>query len=210
LEALDISDNKLMNIDLDKFSSLSNLAWLSLSGNMLKDINNSEHMKKVFPKLKEIGINDNDWSCSYLANMMKWFNHAEISILYNPPIVLTGPNIRGIGCVDLSSVNTGNIPSSFQPSLPDDYKNTIAQLLDAIKAQSSKQSAPIMIHNPEKLTSEQGSTNGTLVTFVCVAAVIVSIFYSIKLLMIVKNQFFYSSRGRSQSQAVLNPFNDTL
>lgn len=100
----DISYNNLKTIDLKMLTSMKKLDSLDISGNNLTVLEHFEEIKNFFPKLTEIGIDENTWNCSYLALL---YNKLEESVSVKLPskIVKNSPNVMGMGCVASQQAN---------------------------------------------------------------------------------------------------------
>lgn len=98
LKNLDISYNNLEEIDLDMLAALSSLQSLSLNGNNLTKLDFSG-LLELFPKLRSIGISNNNWDCKTLASIVKYLNKEAIQLLedlgHDSPLT---HNIKGISC----------------------------------------------------------------------------------------------------------------
>lgn len=98
LKHLDISYNNLDEIDLDMFAALSSLEELSLNGNNLTTMEFSG-LLELFPRLRFIGISNNNWNCKTLANILKYLNKQHIRLLGDSTVQhLFGHNLKGIAC----------------------------------------------------------------------------------------------------------------
>lgn len=99
LKQLDISYNNITEIDLDMLAALSNLEDLSLIGNNLTTFD-YKNLLDLFPKLRYIGISNNNWDCKTLANILKYLNKQDIRLLedVNSNSMQKGSNLKGISC----------------------------------------------------------------------------------------------------------------
>uniref|UniRef100_A0A336L777 CSON005332 protein n=1 Tax=Culicoides sonorensis TaxID=179676 RepID=A0A336L777_CULSO len=98
LKNLDISYNNFSEIDLDMLAALSALEELSISGNNLSKIEYTG-LLELFPRLRLIGISDNNWNCKTLANILKYLNKQHIRLLpHKNTQNHVGPNLKGVSC----------------------------------------------------------------------------------------------------------------
>lgn len=97
LKHLDISYNNLNEVDLDMFAALSALEKLLLNGNNLTNLEYSE-LVELFPKLRFIGISDNNWDCKTLANILKYLTKQHVGLLGDTKGHRLGYNLKGVTC----------------------------------------------------------------------------------------------------------------
>lgn len=95
---LDISYNQIGNIALDKLLATRDLRALYIDGNNVTEFSyNGLHT--TFPSLKMIGIGDNDFNCTFLAEAINHLNSYNISVVVSSGNNVTNAsNIHGIGC----------------------------------------------------------------------------------------------------------------
>ncbi|XP_063705794.1 leucine-rich repeat-containing protein 15-like [Culicoides brevitarsis] len=105
LRSLDISYNNLDEIDLDMLAALSSLEEISLIGNNLTKLEYNG-LIELFPKLRFIGISNNNFECKNLANILKYLNKQNIRLLEDPykENHLMGQNLKGISCHNTPAV----------------------------------------------------------------------------------------------------------
>lgn len=100
LEVIDLSRNNLKKIDAHLFKNLSNLMELSIHDNSLSEF---DYKNEVFKKENFVlEIYENSWKCSYLKNMMIYFDGKKIE--HYPPKdrfvdILEYSCLRGIKCL---------------------------------------------------------------------------------------------------------------
>lgn len=112
LSVLDISYNQLGSIDLHVMTNLINLHTLDISGNNLTQLLHYDSIDKILPKIKVIGIENNNFNCTYLAMILKFFNEKEI-ILKDPEYpVKNSSNIFGIACSNESHLKVKPLENS--------------------------------------------------------------------------------------------------
>lgn len=79
LKTLDIGYNGIGDFDIDKLVSLNSLETLYLDGNNMKSIN-IEEIILIFPKLKTLGLSNNNMTCELVALCVKILNKHEIAL----------------------------------------------------------------------------------------------------------------------------------
>lgn len=79
---------------------MKELESLDISGNNLSSFNNANDFKKYFPKLTLIGIEENNWNCSYLT---KVFDDNSIFLKQPAVLIKDSSNVMGIGCTTTSN-----------------------------------------------------------------------------------------------------------
>lgn len=98
LEVLDISYNDLGNIALEMLLAAKGLKHLYIDGNKITEFSYSD-LKSVFADLSIIGISDNDFNCTYLAQAIKQLNiDGIVTVVNEKNRVIDSHNINGIGC----------------------------------------------------------------------------------------------------------------
>lgn len=100
LKTLDISYNNLGYIDLKILSAAKNLEELYIGGNNITEFS-FMHLKKTFSKLRTLGIEDNLFNCTFLAQAVKQLRNDNVELVISQ--VNKGKNshhINGIGCRD--------------------------------------------------------------------------------------------------------------
>lgn len=105
LISLDLSENSLKSLNFDIFlPSMRHLRSLNLDDNQLLSL--SGFTNALFPKLRLLGIQNNEFLCSYLGVFMKSVNWDKIEIAVDPNAVdPQKPNIRGINCDNVNGTN---------------------------------------------------------------------------------------------------------
>lgn len=126
LKDLDISANNLSQIDIRMFMGLLNLEKLDISGNKLTIIDHYESILDSFPKLTTIGIEDNNWNCSYLYDLVKKLN---VKIKEPKSLIHDSSNVLGIACTTSSEIKI---------KLLEDKNETLALKLNEIIAQMNE------------------------------------------------------------------------
>lgn len=106
LVSLDLSDNKLSRLDFTQFLPvLPHLQSLYLSENQLGDLDGFRN--SVFPQLTLLGIQGNQFNCSYLTRFLESTNWEKIHLqLVSSLVNSQGSNIRGINCNVVQNIST--------------------------------------------------------------------------------------------------------
>lgn len=96
LDLLDLSYNKLFFFRLNVITI--SLEELHVEGNNLTMIDTN--LRRMAPKLKRIGLNDNDWKCNYLmmAVMLLQFDGIVPVVNGTDDEMEYSDNVKGIGC----------------------------------------------------------------------------------------------------------------
>jgi hypothetical protein len=111
LQLLDLTGNKLDELDLDMMLSLENLQTLLLHDNRLKFFScKFDSLKSYLPKLKRIGLNNNNWFCSDLVSLFMILKTAQIRVVEQGAKVLTESNVKGVKCYLSHNINNGLDP----------------------------------------------------------------------------------------------------
>lgn len=118
LQILDLQSSGLKIIDFGFFSHQKDLFWLDISYNDLKEINFNMLTHKIehlfiegnwltnvdvsdihiaLPRLKEVGLSNNNFSCNKLVEIRKQLIASNISMFVNEMVKLSR-NVNGIGC----------------------------------------------------------------------------------------------------------------
>lgn len=145
LTVLDISYNNLGSIDLRVLTNLKNLETFDIGGNNLTQIQHFDSISSTFPDLKFIGIDQNDFNCTYLAMIIKSLNEKDI-VIFDPVVrIKATTNINGIGCTALSNIKVkplDNVDDAISKKL-----NEIIEEINAEKAknENDKNNADLML-----------------------------------------------------------------
>jgi Leucine-rich repeat (LRR) protein len=106
LTHMDLSYNQLQRIDFSMLTSLTQLTHLKVDGNNLTEMP-YKNIKKNFPKLSLISLVDNDWSCSYLSEMVKHLRSLNVIVyVFAKFRVYEETNVDGIRCHHNNSEHT--------------------------------------------------------------------------------------------------------
>lgn len=98
LQLLDLSFNRMAKINLDMLIAARNLQYLYIDGNNITEFSYND-LKTAFISFREIGLGDNDFNCTFLAQAIKQFNSDNIAaIVYYGNKVTDSHSINGIGC----------------------------------------------------------------------------------------------------------------
>lgn len=109
LTHLDISYNRLGSFDLGMLSFQRKLQQLYVDGNDLRTLDVSEFVL-LFPYLEYVGINDNQFNCSYLTDMVRAIakNHIKLVVATR---TTNGTNVLGMACLRNSNdLNVWSMP----------------------------------------------------------------------------------------------------
>lgn len=151
---LDVSSNHLPSLDLTDVTSLQGLHKLNISNNRLRHID-YDYLRQHFPQLKVIDINQNDFGCDILRDMLhNSFKRQRINAIPRPGQlqIKNQPNVDGISC--LQELNTGHLEL---------FKTHIDSLLFDIKAQLNI-FPPELNHLKETQIQSMTKTNSAIQT----------------------------------------------
>lgn len=132
LTVLDISYNNFGSIDLHVLTNLKNLENLDISGNNLTQIAYFDSLTRIFPNLKFIGIDQNDFNCTYLAMIVKSLNEKDILITEPENKIKSTTNINGIGCTPLSQIKVKPLES-----VQDAISNKLNEIIEQINTEKA-------------------------------------------------------------------------
>lgn len=133
LQVLDISYNQLGFIDLHVMTNLINLHTLDISGNNLTQIPHYDTIDKIFPRLQVIGIDNNEFNCTYLAMILKSLNEKEIVLKDPENPVKKSSNIFGIACTNESHMKVKPLENSS-----DAIANKLNEIIEQINYDKAK------------------------------------------------------------------------
>lgn len=133
LQFLDISYNNLGSIDLHVMTNLKNLQSLDMSGNNLTQLLHFESIRKIFPNLVTIGIDQNNFNCTYLAMILKSLNENEIVLKDPENPMKTSSNIFGIACTNESFLKVKPIENSS-----DVIASKLNEIIEQINTEKAK------------------------------------------------------------------------
>ena len=74
----DFSANKLKYVDLKVFDGFQHLEFLNLERNMISKLDGSAEVRKIFPKILQITMEENEWSCKSLQRILDDFKRESI------------------------------------------------------------------------------------------------------------------------------------
>ncbi|KAG4068134.1 hypothetical protein HA402_001559 [Bradysia odoriphaga] len=107
LISLNLSNNNLTKIDFGTVEwNLDSLEFLSLDGNRLERLDNFDGIK--LPVLRYLSINNNTFSCGYLAEFLKQLEAREISTKMPGSSVMDGNGIDGRNVDGVACYNDSN------------------------------------------------------------------------------------------------------
>lgn len=121
LKMLDLSWNNLRSLNLGLFSGLNNLETLNLASNNLASVNpksflplnrlsfldisrngliflDAVDVTKSAPTIRKLGINENQWSCDVLVNLVQYFKTANVDVSAESEGYYNVINVNGIPC----------------------------------------------------------------------------------------------------------------
>lgn len=132
---LDIGGNRVGNFDIRQLRYLTNLEILKLDSNEMAELLGYEDLKEYLPELSTLQIDNNMFSCSYLAKVIAAMKSlsVDVSVSLNN-LEFLFPNVRGIKCIN----DGGNMTSQLVAldnviSTKDDaYKDLVKQSLKEI------------------------------------------------------------------------------
>lgn len=140
LRTLNISHNNLGLIDYHMFTALEKLEVWDVSGNQLTKLEGYEGFHEHFPELRKIALDENNFSCEYLSELMASFKKQKI--LIEDPIrpLKNKASIKGIGCVEHSSsrsniqiINGAHFNSTEQFKEIVELVNSLSLQVDSMK-----------------------------------------------------------------------------
>lgn len=103
LKNLDISYNYLGNVPLNVFLAATNLKTLFIDGNNITEFSYHD-LKLAFKSIVTIGVGDNNFNCTFLAEAIKFLNGQDVkTIVSTGEKVIDSHNINGISCKDKST-----------------------------------------------------------------------------------------------------------
>lgn len=165
LKLLDISDNDLMAFDMNMLLSMNSLMTLDLGGNQLTKLSNIEGHIFTLPLLKIIDISKNNWTCSYLMNLIKRFQLLGLSLQLTE-VITHETNIKGIGCVQDSAnpVSIDTIP--FNNSMTSDRFNEAVTKFnaEAINTAEFKQSIENRLASMERTINQYSNQDKNVIS----------------------------------------------
>ncbi|XP_037044070.1 toll-like receptor 3 [Bradysia coprophila] len=133
LRVLDISFNNLNSIDLELLSAQAELEELFIDGNNLTNIQSIDQIEIYLPRLRQVGLTHNNWSCETLSNLIKKFRQLRITVFVEMAISNT-TNIKGIGCTARNSTQqTVVLPNISMPINQTAYMSKIEKINEIVE-----------------------------------------------------------------------------
>lgn len=142
LQWLDISENRLTEIDLNMFRLNSAISKLLINKNQLTTLAH-DRLNDILPSLKEIDVNDNNFDCSNLTDIIQTFHANSIDfVLDSKGRITNGTNVLGIVChqrtsndtIVLSQTNSMHRrPNEIEQSSLDRHERRIDELVDIVR-----------------------------------------------------------------------------
>ncbi|KAG4076496.1 hypothetical protein HA402_014460 [Bradysia odoriphaga] len=152
LRFLDISFNRMGKFSLDMLLAARNLELLLIDGNNITEFAYND-LKTAFTNFTTISIGDNDFNCTFLAQLIKQLNSHSISTIgFYGNKVTDSHNINGIRCKDIENSSTPAWISSVistDNGTTDAINNKVNVRLDAVIQQVEKLSQ-IITENDKK------------------------------------------------------------
>lgn len=115
LRVLDISNNNFITIDFHVFSSNINLEILDISGTNISKIDDCRKIGEILPKLKLLGVEDNNWKCNVLSKAKACLNSQLIKFMIPDKPTKNESNIMGVKCSHVQNTTQDEM-SSTTPS----------------------------------------------------------------------------------------------
>jgi Leucine-rich repeat (LRR) protein len=131
LKLLDIADNNFSDIDFHIFSSNSNLEILDISGTNISQVRDCKKIGEILPKLKLLGVADNNWKCTALSKLKVCLNTQLIKLMLPDHPTKNQSNVMGVKCIydqndTISTTTTASIKSTIS------VDNYISEIMDKI------------------------------------------------------------------------------
>ncbi|KAG5670415.1 hypothetical protein PVAND_000682 [Polypedilum vanderplanki] len=203
IKFLDISYNNLSDIDLHIFSSVPNLEVLDLSGNNASTTISCRRIREILPKLKAIGLEDNNWICDNLSRLKICLASKAISIIDPVRPVKNESNIVGIKCKPNSEImkNATTIVSTTSQATTNIVNDKLNEVVSKVDQLHDK------VHDDKSGSySSNGISSLELILSICVAvAVTVFVIYAfVKVKNYYKrNRFHMPFSGRNSPDTVI-------
>lgn len=132
---LDLGGNRMGNFDIRLLRYLSNLEILKLDSIEMAELVGFEDIKEYLPELSSIQIDNNMFSCSYLAKLISTLKglSVDVSVSLNN-LEYMFPNVRGIKCINDGGNTTSQLVSleNVINTKDDSYKDLVKQQLRSI------------------------------------------------------------------------------
>lgn len=137
LRTLDISYNILNDIDFHIFSSLSTVENLDVSGTNIGYLNHCRRLKDILPRLRSIGLENNNWTCKILSRTLGCLNTVQVTIMEPVNPVKNETSVSGIKCTQIAvnetkpvTTATGNPPAASTSKPNNDRINEIMKKMN--------------------------------------------------------------------------------
>lgn len=98
LENLDLSKNGIKNLNIIALYSMSNLRYLDLSNNKIRDIHHVLKFKHVFPEIERIDLSGNEILCHQLVDYFLVIENVNTKIV-SKAVDYDRPNVKGVRCL---------------------------------------------------------------------------------------------------------------
>lgn len=193
LKELDLSHNYLTYITNGLLETMKNLEKLSISSNNIKSFD-YEYLHETHTRLKEIDLQYNDWNCSYLFNMLQYFQNNGILIKtdYKHKIMKNKSQINGIFCNDDNDVDSDKYSSTTN------YKIQLNNNKNEILTQNSKEQLIL------ESFDNQNKKNNRIFTIIILIFIIVLILFIVQILNFVKLYIINRSGYLRNTQSIIH------
>lgn len=141
LQFLNLSHNKFFSINEVVLFPLQSLTLLDLDDNFLSNMNYSS-LTLHLPTVRYISVNNNNWTCSFLTQMLKKFRDRGINYVFNSTAMYKRENVYGIECqeeagqYDEPRKSNSFIPFQMEDGNKDLLKN-LSDILNHIKKETN-------------------------------------------------------------------------
>lgn len=151
---LDISGNRIGNFDVRSLKSLVNLEILRLESNEMAEITSYKDIKEYLPELGTLGLSNNMFSCSYLADLMKELQKVLIEVTVPvSQLEFMFPNIKGVKCIkDVANVSEQLVSVDNIINMQDEgFKDDIRMKMKSIQEDINSQKQSLNNHDQQLL-----------------------------------------------------------
>lgn len=137
LQDLRIDVNKLSSFDFSMLKSSRKLLTLDLAGNNLTEIVDYKKFKTWFPNLQAIDIKNNNFSCSYLKDLIYYFEQANIAVYaVDKTAGISSYSVFGVGCIpdnQSMSMQISKLKREFRQIVEDEKLTLKSENIDTLK-----------------------------------------------------------------------------
>lgn len=128
-----LSNNRLKQFNFNIFlPSINVVDSIHLNGNNLTSIT-IENIKQTLPHLSVVDLSNNQWHCTYLADVLKAFERDQVKCVTTASLTINEVNVKGIRCFGGDSNGRGEdsiqtesncIASTVTTTSSDEYKTS--------------------------------------------------------------------------------------